>query len=225
MRNSLIRKGEFVLAYGPMKSGKSEEIISIVGKLEIANSKGFNKKYQLFKPSNDNRDGEFIISRSAGSSSPIKYSCSFIDFENPLSLLDYLDPKTQMVGIDEMEFFGDGIVQVVEELLKRDIYVVGAGLDLDFRREPFGRMPQLINLATERVYKKAICDSCGGIATLTQRLNLDNTPASYYSPVLAVEQESVLEQTTKTSKKLDYKYESRCFHCYEIPDGPYKTIR
>ena len=227
MKNSLIRKGEFIIAYGPMKSGKSEEIISIVGKLDIANSKGFHKKYQLFKPSNDERDGPFIISRSASSSSPIKYPSTFIDYENPLSILDYLDPETQMVGIDEMEFFKNGIVQVVEELLKRDIYVVGAGLDLDFKREPFGYMSQLINLATERVYKKAICDSCGGIATLTQRLNPDGSPASYDSPIVAVEQESVLEQKAEKEIKsiLEYKYEARCFHCYEVPDGPFKTTK
>jgi len=219
--NSLIRKGDFVIAYGSMKSGKSEEITSIVHKLEIAKSKGFTNNYQLFKPSNDTRDGPFIVSRASSLEHPLKYPATFVDYNNPKELLNYLETNTKMVGIDELQFFDRGIVGVIEELLRNNIYVVGAGLDLDFRREPFGAMSQLINLATERVSKKAICDVCGGMASLTQRLNPDGSSSSYYSPVVAVEQVSVLGE--KSKKKLDYIYEARCFHCYEIPDGPFKT--
>ena len=213
--NNLLRKGEFVLSYGPMKSGKSETITSFIYLLEIAKGKGFKNNYSLFKPSVDRRDGPYIISRANSSKDPRKYPSVFIDIHKPESLLDYISQETHMVGIDELQFFDEGIVGVIEELLKKDIYVVGAGLDLDFRRKPFGAMPQLINIATESIAKKAICDKCGGIATLTQRLNKDRTPASFDEPVLAVEQISTSGQYKKQSP--DYFYEARCFHCYEFP--------
>ncbi len=219
--NSLIRRGDFVLAYGPMKGGKSEEIVSIVRKLEIAKAKGFNNAYQLFKPSNDDRDGSFIVSRSTSNEALFRYPATFIDYEKPMTLIDYLHPSTKMVGIDEIELFHRDIVFVVEELLRRNIYVVGAGLDLDFRREPFGAMPQLLNLSTEKIHKTAICDVCGGIATLTQRLNSDGTGASSDSPIVAIEQQDVSGK--KLKQQLDYYYEARCFHCYDMPDGPFKT--
>jgi len=211
--NGLISKAYFNLYYGCMKSGKSEELISFMKKLDRAKDNGQTINYQLFKPSNDLRDGPYIVSRST--KGLIKLPAEFINYEKPETLLDKINPSTSVVGIDELELFTPGIVNVIETLLRTNKVVIGAGLDLDFRRLPFGSMPQLINLADSKIQKYAVCDVCGSLnANLTQRLNPDGSPASLESPIIAIEQESI---GVKKSKNIDYSYEARCFNCYQAP--------
>ena len=105
-----------------------------------------------------------------------------------------------VVGIDEVQFFDEPIVAVVDELVRRGVRVVAAGLDTDFRHEPFGAMPTL--LATAELVDKlqAVCHRCGGTATRTQRL-VDGAPAPFSGETIVV---GALES-----------YEARCTACYE----------
>lgn len=218
--NRLFNGGQFHLAYGPMKSGKSELIVNMVKRINLSNKLGQSTSYQLFKPSIDTRDGPFVISRGTADS-VLKYPASFIDYEKPESLLSLIDRQTRVVGIDELQFFSSDIVYVVEELLKKDYLVVGAGLDLDFKRQPFGAMPQLISLATDPVHCTAFCDVCGGVAQLTQRLEPDGAPSSYYEDSVAVQQVSC--DGKQLVKEKDYIYEARCFKHYQMLNGPFQT--
>ena len=115
-------------------------------------------------------------------------------------ILTHLNADTQVVGIDEAQFFDPDVVRVSQELAGRNIRVIVAGLDQDFRGEPFGMMPVLMALA-ERVDKlSAICMVCGEPATRTQRL-VNGRPAHYHDPVVIVGASEM--------------YEARCRRCFE----------
>jgi len=106
------------------------------------------------------------------------------------------------VAIDEGQFFDEGLVDLCERLANEGIWVIVAGLDMDFRGEPFGPMPQLMARA-ERVDKlQAICVVCGGPASHTQRL-IDGRPAAYDDPVILVGASEV--------------YQARCRGCHVVP--------
>ena len=105
-----------------------------------------------------------------------------------------------VVGVDEAQFFDDGIVEVVQELVVRGARVVVAGLDTDFRHEPFGCMPTLLAIAELVDKLQAVCHRCGGTATRTQRL-VDGRPAPFSGETIVV---GALDS-----------YEARCTACYE----------
>jgi thymidine kinase len=119
-------------------------------------------------------------------------------------ILHYLDPITSVVGIDEAQFFDPGIVEVAQQLAAQKIRVIVAGLDTDFRGEPFGCMPTFLAIA-ERVDKlQAICMICGESASRTQRL-VNGKPANYDDPVVIVGASEM--------------YEARCRQHHEVPRG------
>ena len=121
---------------------------------------------------------------------------------NALEIRDRLEPGTTVVGIDEAQFLDPGVVEVVMELAERGLRVLVAGLDLDFRGEPFGSMPVLISKA-ERVDKlHAICMVCGEEASRTQRL-VNGKPARHDDPVVIVGAAEM--------------YEARCRAHHEVP--------
>jgi len=168
-------QGMVEVIVGPMFSGKTEELIRRLRRAVIA-----KQKVQVFKPAIDTRyDEREVVSHAGGAFSAIPLSA--ID-----QIWDYLEDDTTVVGIDEGQFFGDAINDVVRRLAdERDIRVIIAGLDMDFRGEPFGPMPFLMAEA-DRVDKlQAICVVCGAPATRSQRL-INGKPAHYNDPVVVV---------------------------------------
>lgn len=184
------KKGWIEVITGPMFAGKSEELIRRIKRLEYA-----HKKTLVFKPKIDNRYSENeIVSHS-------KIKTRSINIETAQDILKYVDHDTEAVVIDEVQFLDHEIVHVVEELANRGIRVIVAGLDRDFRGEPFQNMPELLALAEDVTKLTAICMRCGAPATRTQRL-VNGEPASYNDPIIIV--------------GASESYEPRCRHCHEV---------
>ena len=112
-----------------------------------------------------------------------------------------LDNLPYAIVIDEVQFMDEKIVDVCEDLANRGVRVIAAGLDKDFRGEPFGIMPELLARAELVTKLNAICQVCGGLATRTQRI-INGKPAKYNDPVIMV---GAKEQ-----------YEARCRHCHVV---------
>lgn len=166
--------GRVEVICGSMFSGKTEELIRRVRRASIA-----RQKVQVFKPAIDVRYSAQRVTSHNG-----------LDFEAiPVSgskdILDLIEAETTVVAIDEAQFFDAGIEQVVEHLAKRRIRVIIAGLDMDFRGEPFGSMPTLLCQADEVLKLHAICMICGEDASRTQRL-VNGQPAGYHDPIIMV---------------------------------------
>lgn len=116
-------------------------------------------------------------------------------------MLESVESSTDVVAIEEAQFFDDGLVEVCNTLADRGLQVIASGLDMDFRGEPFGPMPTLLAEADEVVKLCAICACCGRDASRSQRL-IDGEPALASAPTILVgTQES---------------YEARCRHCHEV---------
>ncbi|WBW98475.1 thymidine kinase [Oceanirhabdus sp. W0125-5] len=182
--------GWIEVVIGPMYSGKSEELIRRVRRAKIA-----KMKVQVFKPSVDDRYSKDDVVSHCGEkveAMPVKDSSE---------VMGKLDHDTKVVAIDEVQFFDINILDVIEELAAKGLRVICAGLDMDFKGEPFGPIPRLLAVA-EKVDKiSAICVVCGNNATRTQRL-INGKPARYSDPVVLVgAQES---------------YEARCRNCHII---------
>lgn len=144
---------------GPMFSGKSEELIRRLRRAEIA-----RQRVQVFKPVVDDRySPDEIVSHSE-----MRIRA---DRVHPArAILEGVDPRTQVVGIDEAQFFDDELVEVVESLANSGKRVIVAGLDQDYLGRPFDPMPRLLALAEEITKALAICMVCGNPANRTQRL-------------------------------------------------------
>jgi len=174
-----------------MFSGKSEELIRRVKRAVIA-----RRTVQVFKPSIDDRFGSELVRSHDGDSfvaCPVRSSAE---------ILELLSAETSVVGIDEVQFFDPQIVAVVRDLVTDGRRVICAGLDLDFRGEPFGPVPTLLALA-ERVDKlEAICVVCGESATRTQRI-VNGVPADYDDPIIVIGAQEA--------------YEARCRTCHTVP--------
>ncbi len=168
------RYGSVEVITGSMFSGKTDELIRRLRRATIA-----RQKVQVFKPALDNRYTEDKVTSHAGSNfdaQPIQHAAD---------ILSHLEPDTTVVGIDEAQFFDEEIVRIANHLAERGVRVIVAGLDTDFRGEPFGPMPALMAQA-ERVDKlQAICMVCGEPASRTQRM-VNGQPARYDDPVVIV---------------------------------------
>lgn len=185
---------------GCMFAGKSEEIIRRVKVLQFA-----RKNIKVFKPIVDNRYSLSQVVSHDGS------KVEAVAVEKASQILDSVDETTDVVIIDEVQFFDDDIVEVCQILTSRKINVIAVGLDLDFRGEPFGPMPKLLTLAEFVTKLTAICSKCGGTATRTQRI-IDGIPASYDDPIVLI--------------GASEKYEARCRKCHEVLNKPkYKLGR
>lgn len=153
--------GSIEVVCGPMFSGKTEELIRRVKRAQIA-----KQRVQIFKPAVDVRyDIEDVVSHSSQTikSEPV---------ENAVDILIRLKDSTRVVAIDEVQFFDEAIITVVTKLAARGYRVICAGLDLDYRAQPFGPMPMLLALADDVFKIHAICTVCGAPATRSQRLSL-----------------------------------------------------
>jgi thymidine kinase len=176
---------------GSMFSGKTEELIRRVHRAQIA-----RQKVQVFKPALDTRYAVREVTSHNG------MQVEAVAVEHTARLRALIQPDTTVVALDEAQFFDDDVVTLCEELADRGSRVIVAGLDMDFRGEPFGPMPTLMARA-ERVDKlQAICLVCGGPASRTQRL-INGQPAAYDDPVILVGASEV--------------YEARCRGCHVVP--------
>lgn len=176
---------------GPMFCGKSEELIRRLRRAAIA-----RQKVQVFKPLTDTRYNLAKVTSHSG------YEFDAKPLEHAIDVPGMVEASTTVVGIDEAQFFDDEIIPVVQKLADKGIRVLVAGLDTDFRGEPFGPIPVMMAQA-ERVDKLwAICMVCGGAASRTQRL-IDGKPARYDDPVIVVGASEL--------------YEARCRQHHEVP--------
>ncbi len=177
---------------GVMFSGKSEELIRRVRRALIA-----KRKVQVFKSALDDRyAGIRTISSHAGS------DVEAIPVRSSLEVASKVMPGVQVVGIDEVQFLDEGIVDVISALADKGVRVIAAGIDMDFRGEPFGPMPRLLTVAETVDKLHAICLMCGNPATRNQRL-VNGEPAPYEGPTIQVGG--------------DEAYEARCRGCHEVP--------
>jgi thymidine kinase len=176
-----------------MFSGKTDELIRRLRRARIA-----RQQIQVFKPSVDTRFEEGKVTSHAGS------EFEAMAVQRAADIPAHLDFGTTVVGVDEAQFFDEEILRVVQEMADLGLRVIVAGLDTDFRGEPFGFMPAIMAQA-ERVDKlHAICMVCGDLASRTQRL-IDGRPARYDDPVVVVGASEL--------------YEARCREHHQVPGG------
>ncbi len=174
---------------GPMFSGKSEEMLRRLRRAEIA-----GQRVVLFKPRIDDRYDQSDVVSHAGA------RMRGVPVANVPELMARATQGFQVVGIDEVQFFSADVVEAALELADSGVRVLAAGLDQDFRRRPFGPMPDLLAQAEFVDKLQAVCHRCGGPATTTQRL-VDGEPAPYSGATIVV---GAREQ-----------YEARCRGCHE----------
>jgi len=176
---------------GPMFAGKSEELIRRIRRLEYA-----KKKVVTFKPVIDDRFSKTdVVTHLQNHAKAVVVSSS-------KDILPYLGEKSiDAVAIDEGNFFDEGLVEVCDTLANRGVRVIVAGLDMDFRGEPFPVMASIMAKAEFITKLTAICVVCGAPATLTQRI-VNGVPASYDEPTIKVGSSE--------------SYEPRCRHCHIV---------
>jgi thymidine kinase len=179
---------------GSMFSGKTEELIRRVRRARIA-----KQKVQVFKPALDNRYHVEKVSSHNG----LHWQAESVSEAREIP--DRLEADTTVVAVDEAQFFDWEIARVCTNLAARGLRVILAGLDVDFRGEPFGPMPLLMAEAEEVTKLQAICVVCGAPASRTQRL-IDGQPAAYDDPVILVGGSE--------------SYEARCRACHQVPGKP-----
>ena len=178
--------GSIEVITGSMFCGKTDELIRRLRRATIA-----RQKVQVFKPALDIRYSVEKVKSHAGN----EFDAIPIQFAQ--EILDYTESDTTVVAIDEAQFFDDEIIQVIQQLAGREIRVLIAGLDTDFRGEPFGPMP-IIMAKAENVDKlHAICMVCGESASRTQRL-VNGKPARYNDPVVIVGASELYEARCRT---------------------------
>lgn len=151
--------GWIEVVVGPMFSGKSEELIRRLRRAEIA-----RQRVQIFKPAIDERYAANEIVSHSGLGIP---SDTVI---RAAEIMDKVQPRTEVIGIDEAQFLGDEVVDVATKLANLGKRVIVAGLDTDYRGRPFEPMPRLLAVAEEITKLLAICVRCGNPAVHTQRL-------------------------------------------------------
>jgi len=187
--------GWIELVCGSMFSGKTEELLRRIRRAEIA-----RKRMKIFKPQIDARYGLQRVASHDGVARE-----DVIVVPDAAAIMAHLNADTEVVAIDEVQFFDWAIADICTKLANGGQRVIAAGLDQDFRGEPFGPMPLLMALA-ERVDKlQAICVCCGQPASRTQRL-IDGRPARYDDPIILVGGSE--------------SYEARCRQCHDVPGKP-----
>lgn len=184
-------RGKLTVIAGPMFSNKSGELLRLATVHRIA-----GRRVGLFKHSLDDRyQGTDQISTHGGASAeaePVGHSAS----------IALVASSYEVIGIDEAQFFDDGLPGVAADIVDAGGTIIAAGLDRDFRGEPFGPMPVLMALADDVMKLRAVCMKCRSLdASMTQRL-IDGRPASRTSPVILV-------GAAET-------YEARCRDCHRL---------
>ncbi|MGV4322516.1 thymidine kinase [Bacillus mojavensis] len=185
------QSGWLELICGSMFSGKSEELIRRVKRATYA-----KQEVRVFKPVIDNRYSEDAVVSHNGTSMT-SYAIS-----SAADIWDHISERTDVIAVDEVQFFDRAIIDVLSALADKGYRVIAAGLDMDFRGEPFGVVPDIMAIAESVTKLQAVCSVCGSPASRTQRL-IDGKPASYDDPVILV--------------GASESYEARCRHHHEVP--------
>lgn len=185
------RFGHIEVIVGSMFSGKTEELIRLLRRAQFA-----RQEIQAFKPRIDNRYSEDHVA----SHNQTLFPSTVI--ERAAEIYRHLRPSTQVIGIDEGQFFDDELVDVANDLAHRGLRVIIAGLDTDWKGDPFHPMPELMAIAETVKKLHAVCVVCGQPASRTQRL------------VKSAESILIGDATV---------YEARCRHCF-TPDLAYATL-
>jgi thymidine kinase len=183
--------GSIEVVCGSMFSGKTDELIRRLVRATIA-----KQKVQVFKPAIDVRYAVEKVTSHAGAN----YSATPV--EKAADIRERVEEDTTVVAIDEAQFFDPEVVDVAQELAETGIRVIVAGLDMDFRAEPFGPMPLLMAKAEKVDKLHAICMTCGSEASRTQRL-VNGKPARYDDPIVIVGASEL--------------YEARCRKHHQVP--------
>lgn len=186
--------GSITVVCGSMFAGKTEELIRRARRSLFA-----RRKVQVFKPSIDKRYDEAMVVTHMG----VRHEARPV--LDVFELRERIEADTEVVLIEEAQFFDESIVDLAVEMADRGKQVVLAGLDQDFRRQPFGPMPALMAVADEVVKLRAICMHCGAPASHTYRM-IDGRAAHWHDPI-------VLIGATET-------YEARCRRCFRIRGAP-----
>jgi thymidine kinase len=185
--------GSIEVITGSMFCGKTDELIRRLRRATIA-----RQKVQVFKPAVDTRYSTEKVTSHAGS------EFDAMPVQNSKQIIEKLEKETTVVGIDEAQFFDLEIIPITQQLAERGLRVIVAGLDTDFRGEPFGPIPPLMAKAENVDKLHAICMVCGESACRSQRL-INGSPAQYDDPVVIVGASEL--------------YEARCRKHHEVPRG------
>ncbi len=183
--------GWIELICGSMFSGKTEELIRRVRRARIA-----RQKVQVFKPAIDTRYTTEAVTSHNG------LGVEAVPVQSVSEIEKLIQPDVDVVAIDEVQFFGWDVTELCQRLANQGIRVIAAGLDMDFRGEPFGPIPVLMAQAESVEKLQAICVVCGNPASSTQRL-INGQPAAYDDPVILVGGSE--------------SYEARCRKCHQVP--------
>ena len=176
---------------GSMFSGKSEELIRRLRRARIA-----RQKVQVFKPELDSRFSDnHIVSHSE-----MRHESA--NSRSASEIMAKVDADTEVVGIDEGQFFDNDLVQVANELARRGVRVIIAGLDQDYTGKPWEPMPQLLAIAEYITKTHAICMKCGQPANYSQR---------------------TFESEERVAVGASDKYEARCRRCF-VPHADAPTV-
>ena len=184
--------GSLTVITGSMFSGKTEELIRRVRRALYA-----RRSVQVFKPAVDTRSDETVIRSHNG----IRHLA--VAAKNSTDLMAQVHPDTDIIAIEEVQFFDIGIVEACQQLADGGHQVIVAGLDMDFRGCPFGPMPTLLAIADEVVKLRAICAKCGLDASRSQRL-INGKPAPVSAPTVLIGAQE--------------HYEARCRHHHEVTE-------
>ncbi|MHC1749751.1 MAG: thymidine kinase [Cellulosilyticaceae bacterium] len=182
--------GRLEVICGPMFSGKSEELIRRLKRTMLA-----GQPTLIFTPQIDDRYLKNHICSHDGK------TLEATPITNSEEILKFVTDDTKVIGIDEVQFLEGNTVEIIMQLVNAGKRVVCAGLDKDFRAEPFKFIPDLLALADDVTKLTAICMHCGRTANFTQRL-IEGKPASYHDPLILI--------------GASESYEARCRLCYKI---------
>ncbi len=185
-----MKLGSITVVCGSMFAGKSEELIRLARRALYA-----KKNVQVFKPVIDDRYHASMVVTHMG----VKHEA--IAVRSVADLRTKIPEGAQVVLIEEAQFFDSSLADLAMELADSGIEVVCAGLDQDFRREPFGPMPRLLALADEVIKLRAICMKCGAPASHTYRM-VDGEPVHRDDPIILI-------GATES-------YEARCRNCFKL---------
>jgi thymidine kinase len=189
MMQTIPRTGGWVeVVCGPMFSGKSEELLRRLTRAAIA-----NQRVELVRPASDTRhDGDELVTHAGRRMTAHRTS--------DLEWIRDLD--VEVLGLDEIQFFPEGILEVVDDMAGRGVRVVCSGLDMDYRRRPWPVIQTLLSRAEFIDKLQAVCLCCGGPATLSQRLEADGSPAPAAGSTIEIGSGE--------------RYEARCRACHEV---------
>lgn len=184
--------GKLEIICGPMFSGKTEELIRRIRRAEFA-----KLPLQAFKHQLDQRTTMNHIHAHSGG------AITALPITHASDIVHHVHPSTAVIAIDEIQFFDIDIIPAIAQLVHQGKRVIAAGLDVDFRIQPFGCMPNLMAIADDITKLSAVCVLCGKDARLTQRL-VNGLPAQHNDPLVLIGAQEC--------------YQARCRSCHEVTD-------